>query len=75
MTIDQLNVFMIAIVIGWMPLFIEQIFLNEQFYIPSGVSIFFQILPPTSLFADLLLLIYTDHPVRNLIIKAFKRHG
>lgn len=62
-------------VIGWMPLFLEQIFLVERTRLPSSVAAFFQILSPTCLLADVLILIYSDHSIRNLLIKAFQCHG
>jgi hypothetical protein len=62
-------------VIGWTPLFVEQLFFNDQNSLPSAVTTLFKILPPTSLLADVILLIYSDHPVRTLLIKAVKCHG
>jgi hypothetical protein len=62
-------------VIGWSPLFIEQLFITDQTLLSSGAKNFLKILPPTCLLGDVILLIYSDHPVRNLLLKAFKCHG
>ena len=59
-------------VIGWMPLLLEQILMIERTRLPSGVSAFFQIISPTCLLADVLLLIYADHSVRKLLIKVLR---
>lgn len=61
-------------VIGWTPLFVEQLFLADHTYIPSGVGILFRLLPPASLLADVILLIYSDVPVRKLLIQIFICH-
>jgi hypothetical protein len=62
-------------VIGWTPLFIEQILLNNGISLPTGVTTFLKILPSASLLADVILLIYSDQPVRNSFLKIFKCHG
>lgn len=62
-------------VVGWMPLFLEQIFLIERTRLPSNVAAVFQILSLTCLLADVLILIYADHAIRTILIKAFQCHG
>ncbi len=59
-------------VFGWTPLFIDQLFLIERNLLPSSVSKLLTIFPPTSLLADVILLIYADQPVRGLILKVVK---
>ncbi len=55
--------------VGWAPLFVEQLFFNDQTRLSSGLSTFLNILPSISLLADVLLLIYSDKPVRKLLLK------
>ncbi|UJR21651.1 hypothetical protein I4U23_024728 [Adineta vaga] len=54
-------------VIGWAPLFIQQVFFNQDFQYRSNITIFFQILSATSLLADIILLIYSDQPIRRIL--------
>jgi hypothetical protein len=61
-------------VIGWTPVFIDQLFFNDENPLPSGVTTFLQILPSTSLLVDVIILIYSDQPVRTLLLKLFKCH-
>jgi hypothetical protein len=60
--------------IGWAPLFFEQLFVTNTSDIPTSVTTLLQILPPSSLLADMILLIYSDQPVCKLILNAFKCH-
>lgn len=61
--------------IGWAPIFIQELLFSDQTPLPSAITIFFQILQPICVFADVLLLIYADRPVRKLLIKALTCHG
>ena len=59
-------------VIGWVPLFIEQVF-NSYITVPSSVDTLFQILPLFSMLFDIILLIYTNQPVRFIILQLIRR--
>jgi hypothetical protein len=59
-------------VIGWVPLFVEQVF-NNTISVPSSVDTIFQILPQFSMFFDIILLIITNQPVRLLILQLIRR--
>ncbi|CAF1165135.1 unnamed protein product [Adineta steineri] len=61
-------------VIGWIPLFIEQVFFTSGNRLNSGLIITFQILPPICLLADVIVIVYSDQPVRNVFLNVFKRH-
>jgi len=61
--------------IGWSPLFVEQLFIADQNSVPLGLRNFLKILLPACLLGDVILLIYSDHPVCNLFLKVFKCHG
>jgi hypothetical protein len=62
-------------VIGWTPIFFEQLFMNNGSQLSEDVSSFFQILLPICLLCDMVLLIYAYQPVRKLIRDAFKCNG
>jgi len=61
--------------IGWTPVFVEQLFFTDQNLLPSVVTTISKILPSTCVLADVILLIYSDHPARKLLVKAFTCHG
>jgi hypothetical protein len=61
-------------VIGWIPLFIEQLFMNDGISLSSTATTFFKLFPPISLLADIILLMYSDQPVRILLVKVLKYH-
>lgn len=53
----------IVFVIGWIPLSIQQLF-NETIHLPFAIASMFQTFPSFSMFFDVLLLIYTNQPLR-----------
>ncbi|CAF1563605.1 unnamed protein product [Rotaria sp. Silwood1] len=59
-------------VIGATPILIEQVFIHDENYLSSVVSNMFHVLPAISLLAHVILLIYSDQSVRNIIIKALQ---
>lgn len=61
-------------VIGWIPLFIEQLFMNDGISLSSTATTLFKLFPPISLLADIILLMYSDQPVRILLVKVLKCH-
>jgi hypothetical protein len=54
-------------VIGWTPIFFQQLFTTPARQLPIGVSIFFELLLPISLLGDMIVLLYANQPVRQLI--------
>lgn len=58
-------------VIGWIPLFVEQIF-SSNITLSSAVDNIFQILPLFSMLFDVILLIYTNQPVRLFLCQLIK---
>jgi len=62
-------------VIGWTPIFVEQLFTAAESRLPKGVSLFFQLLLLNSLLGDMILLIYANQPVRQLIKETLKCNG
>jgi len=58
--------------IGWTPIFVEQLFTTNEHRLPNAVSLFFQFLLLNSLLGDIILLIYANQPVRQLIKETFK---
>ena len=54
-------------VIGWTPIFLAQLFTNSLAQLPEWLSIFLQLLLPSSLLGNIILLIYTNQPVRRYI--------
>lgn len=59
-------------VIGWLPLFIQQMFSNQQNQISSIVETILQLLPSFSILADSILIIYSDPSVRKSILEKCK---
>ncbi|CAF2655498.1 unnamed protein product [Rotaria sp. Silwood2] len=62
-------------IIGAAPFFIERVFVNNELYLPPVLSTIFQVLQAISLLADVILLIYSDQLVRNIIIKTLQYNG
>ncbi|UJR06843.1 hypothetical protein I4U23_011131 [Adineta vaga] len=64
-----------SFIIGWSPSFIIQLF-NKSSIVPTILNQCSQILPPLALLCDMLLLIFTNQPVRTILkqftIKIFK---
>ncbi len=58
-------------VIGWAPIFFQQLFTSPERQLPMGVSIFFQLLLPSSLLGDMIVLMYANQPIRKLIKEKF----
>lgn len=61
-------------VAGWVPLFIEQTF-SEFISVSSTADTIFQILPPLSMLCDVILLIYTNQPIRIYIWQLITRRN
>ena len=55
--------------LGWLPIFIEQMFFNGQSQLPTISTNVIQVLPAVSLLADTILIIYSDSSTRNLIVR------
>lgn len=59
-------------VVGWTPLFLEQTF-SESFKISSTGNTIFQVLPPLSMLCDVILLMYTNQPIRLFLWQLIMR--
>ncbi len=59
-------------VVGWTPLFVEQTF-SASITVSSAVDTIFQILPSVSMLCDVILLIYTNQPVRLFLWQSIVR--
>ena len=64
----------VIFMIGWIPIFFEQLFVDNQRYLSAGVLTLFQIILPACLLFDMILLIYSNQPIRRLIQNRCKCH-
>jgi len=62
-------------VIGWTPVFVEELSISAEHSLPEGVSIFFVLLLLSSLLGNIILIIYANQPVRQRIKQIFKCNG
>jgi hypothetical protein len=61
-------------VAGWVPLFVEQVF-SANITVSSTADTIFQILPPLSMLFDVILLIYTNQPIRLFLCQLIMHRG
>jgi hypothetical protein len=54
-------------VIGWAPILAQQLFASFEHPLPTNLSKFFQLLLPLSLLGDMIVLLYSNQPIRQLI--------
>ena len=57
----------VIFVIGWVPIYLEQLFIDDQRHLSTGISLLFQISLPLCLLVDMILLIHSNQPIRRLI--------
>ncbi|CAF0767776.1 unnamed protein product [Adineta ricciae] len=63
----------VAFLIGWTPLLAIQLF-NKNNLIPSFLNACIQVLPSITILYDVIVIIYTNQPVRNFIKQIIMRH-
>ena len=64
----------IVFVVGWIPLFLTQIF-SQRFTISTAANSIFQVLPSLSMLIDVILLIYINQPVRLFLIQLISKRN
>jgi hypothetical protein len=62
-------------VIGWTPIFFQQLFTTPEHNLPQEVLSFFQLLLSISLLGDMILIIYAKQDIRQFIKETFKCNG
>ena len=60
------------LIIGWAPILIQQLISNIRSELQTDITSFFSILLSASLLANMILLIYSNQPIRNLICQTLK---
>ena len=62
----------IIFIVGWVPLFISQIFMGS-FTLPTIVDYIFQVLPAISMFCDIIVLIYINQHIRRFLAQIIRK--
>jgi hypothetical protein len=62
-------------VIGWIPIFFQQLFTTPERHLSQEILSFFQLLLSISLLGDMILIIYAKQDIRQFIKETFKCNG